>query len=463
MRKVVWGVLSTAKIGRDRVLPGMMKSDLLEIRAIASRDEARARAPPTRSAFRKAYGSYEALLADPEIEAIYNPLPNHLHVPLTLQAAAAGKHVLCEKPIALTADEALALRAAAGKVLIAEAFMVRFHPQWLRARELVREGRIGTLRAVQMFFGYNNVDPANVRNQADIGGGGLYDIGCYAIVAGRFFFEAEPTRGDRARRSRPDVPHRPPHQRRWSISATAAGSTSPCRRRSRRTSGCSSAARKGRIEIPDPGQRAAGRADPHSRSTTAARSTAPASRPRRCPPSDQYQLQGEAFSRAVRGEIALPYGVDDAIANMRVIDALFRSETSGRWEERRARLGCRAPRTPSGTRGCPRRSADRLSERTAVPTPAAVSTSSSSALGTPPSMMCTERTPSRTARTAAVTRGVMPPAITPSSSSACASPAVRIGASRPERSCTPSMFVIRISFSASSARASRPARRSELM
>ena len=134
-------------------------------------------------------------------------------MPLTLQAAAAGKHVLCEKPIALTARGGERLRAAAGKVLIVEAFMVRFHPQWLRARELVREGRIGTLRAVQMFFGYNNLDPANVRNRADIGGGGLYDIGCYAIVAGRYFFEAEPTRGIALDRSRSGVRHRSADQR----------------------------------------------------------------------------------------------------------------------------------------------------------------------------------------------------------------------------------------------------------
>ena len=130
MRKVIWGVISTAKIGRDRVLPGMKKSSLLEIRAIASRDDARARATADALGIPRAYGSYEALLADPEIEAVYNPLPNHLHVPLTLQAAAAGKHVLCEKPIALTAEEATALRATKGKALVAEAFMVRFHPQW---------------------------------------------------------------------------------------------------------------------------------------------------------------------------------------------------------------------------------------------------------------------------------------------------------------------------------------------
>src|SRR5258708_28117047 len=150
MKKVVWGVLSTAKIGLQRVLPGMQKSACCEIRAIASRSIDSARTAAGELGIPKAYGTYEELLADPEIEAVYNPLPNHLHVPLTLQAAAAGKHVLCEKPIALDAEEAAKLRAVAGKVLIMEAFMVRFHPQWLRVREHIRHGRIGTLRALQM-------------------------------------------------------------------------------------------------------------------------------------------------------------------------------------------------------------------------------------------------------------------------------------------------------------------------
>jgi predicted dehydrogenase len=330
MKPVVWGVLSTAKIGRERALPGMKKSSLLEIRAIASRDAGRARATADALGIPVAYGSYEALLADPEIEAVYNPLPNHLHVLLTLQAAAAGKHVLCEKPIALTAREAVALREAAGKVLIAEAFMVRFHPQWLRARELLREGRIGTLRAVQMFFGYNNLDPANVRNRADIGGGGLYDIGCYAILAGRFFFAAEPVRGialvdrdpafgtDRMTSALVDFGD----GRR--LDFTVSTQIAP----HQRLQLCGS---KGRIELPIPVNAPQGAAtriliDDCSSLEGAGIAT------ELLPPSDQYQLQGEAFSRAVRGEVALPYGVDDAIANMSVIDAQFRSERSGRWE-----------------------------------------------------------------------------------------------------------------------------------
>lgn len=330
MKKVVWGMLSTAKIGREKVLPGMMKSDLIEVRAIASRDAGRARAVADALGIARAYGSYEALLADPEIEAIYNPLPNPLHVPLTLQAAAAGKHVLCEKPIALSADEATALRAAAGKVRIAEAFMVRHHPQWQRARDLLRQGRIGTLRAVQMFFGYTNLDPANVRNRTDTGGGALYDIGCYAIVAGRFFLDAEPVRGvalvdrdpafgtDRLTSALVDFGD----GRR--LDFTVSTQIAPHQRLQLLGS-------KGRIELAIPINAPQGAAtriavdDCSSLDGTGIVVETIAA-------ADQYRLQGEAFSRAVRGACDLAWGVEDAIANMRVIDALFRSEQSGRWE-----------------------------------------------------------------------------------------------------------------------------------
>ena len=330
MKPVVWGVLGTAKIGRERVLPGMRKSPLVEIRAIASRDEARARATAAALGIPHAHGSYEALLADPGIEAVYNPLPNHLHVPLTLQAAAAGKHVLCEKPIALDAAEAEQLRAAAGKVLIAEAFMVRFHPKWLRARELVRAGRIGTLHVVQMFFGYRNLDPANVRNRADIGGGGLYDIGCYAIVAGRWFFGAEPVRAiahvDRDPAFRTDrltsglVDFGDGRR----LDFTVATQVAPHQR-------IELSGSNGRIEIPVPVNPAQGAATRlFVDDCTSLEGAGIVSET--LPPADQYELQGEAFSRAVRGTAPLQFGVDDAIANMRAIDALFRSERSGRWE-----------------------------------------------------------------------------------------------------------------------------------
>jgi predicted dehydrogenase len=330
MKKVVWGVISTAKIGLNRVLPGMKKSPWCDIRAVASRDDATARTSADSLGIPKHYGSYEALLADPEIEAVYNPLPNHLHVPMTLAAARAGKHVLCEKPIAMTADEAKLLSDAAGRVLIAEAFMVRFHPQWHRARELVRSGRIGTLRVVQMFFGYNNVDPNNVRNKADIGGGGLYDIGCYAIVAGRWFFEGEPSRGialvDRDPAFRTDrltsglCDFGDGRRLDFTVSTQIAPH--------QRIQLCGT---KGRIQIDIPvnapqGAKTKIHIDDCSSLDGSGIET------ETLPEADQYELQGTAFSRAVRGEIALPFGVDDAIANMRVIDALFRSEKSGAWE-----------------------------------------------------------------------------------------------------------------------------------
>jgi predicted dehydrogenase len=331
MKKVRWGVLSTAKIGLQRVLPGMQKSAYCDIRAIASRSAESARKAADRLGIPKAYGSYEELLADPEIEAIYNPLPNHLHVPLTLQAAAAGKHVLCEKPIALNAQEARQLQAAAGKVLIMEAFMVRFHPQWLRARELVRSGDIGTLRAVQFLFCYTNADPANIRNKADIGGGALYDIGCYPVTAGRFFFEAEPQRGIALIDRDPDF-----RTDRLTSALVDFGSgrhldftvSTQCTPY-QRVHLCGT---RGRIEIQIPVNA------PQGAKTTLfiddGTSLAGAGiRTEIFPECDQYMLQGEAFSRAVRGEISLPYGIENAIHGMRVIDALFRSEASCRWEE----------------------------------------------------------------------------------------------------------------------------------
>ena len=331
MKKVIWGVLSTAKIGTKKVLPGMLKSDMLEIRAIASRSAPAAREAAGALGIPKAYGSYEELIADPDIEAIYNPLPNHLHVPLTLQAAAAGKHVLCEKPIALNAKEAERLRAIPGKVLVMEAFMVRFHPQWLRARELVRQGQVGTLRVVQMLFSYFNEDPTNIRNMAAIGGGALYDIGCYPITAGRFFFEAEPSRGIA-------LVDRDPGFGTDRVTSALLDFGSGRHLDFTVSTQCSAYQRiqicgsKGRIEIQIPVNAPQG-AETKLFLDDGSALDGSAIRTETLPESDQYLLQGEAFSRAVRGEIELPYGIEDSIRSMRAIDALFRSEKSGRWEE----------------------------------------------------------------------------------------------------------------------------------
>ena len=330
MQPVRWGILSTAKIGRTKVVPGMMKSPLCDVVAVASRDEASARGMAEELGIAKAYGSYEALLADPEIEAIYNPLPNHLHVPMTLAAVAAGKHVLCEKPIAITADEAEQLKDAASRVLIAEGFMVRHHPQWHRARDVIRSGEIGEVRAIQIAFSYFNVDPANIRNKADIGGGGLLDIGCYAVVAGRYFFEAEPLRVvalmdrdpafgvDRTASALMDFGAG------RQLAFTVSTQSVPYQR-------VQILGTKGRVEIeipfnapPDVPTRIFVD-DGSQHGNRSARAIG-------FPVVDQYRLQGEAFSRAIRGEAPLGYGLEDALLNMRILDALRRSDASAAWE-----------------------------------------------------------------------------------------------------------------------------------
>src|SRR5579864_8455677 len=188
--KVRWGVLGAAKIATVKVIPAMQGGEWSEVVGIASRDLEKARRVASELGIPKAYGSYEELLADPSIEAVYNPLPNHMHVPWSIRAANAGKHVLCEKPIALSVAECRTLMDARDRtgVKIGEAFMVRTHPQWLRAREIVRSGDIGELRAIMSAFSYFNADPKNIRNIPEYGGGGIMDIGCYPITMSRFLF-----------------------------------------------------------------------------------------------------------------------------------------------------------------------------------------------------------------------------------------------------------------------------------
>src|SRR6202040_1758426 len=195
-KKVAWGVLGVANIAMKKVLPAMQRGEWCQIAAIASRDLKKAEQAAQQLGIGKAFGSYEELLADTEIEAVYNPLPNHLHVPWSIKAAEAGKHVLCEKPLSLTVAEArtlLAVRERSG-VKIGEAFMVKTHPQWLRTRELIHKGVIGELRAIVGAFSYFNRDPENVRNKVEWGGGGMMDIGCYPITTSRFIFGEEPAR-----------------------------------------------------------------------------------------------------------------------------------------------------------------------------------------------------------------------------------------------------------------------------
>lgn len=325
---VRWGILSTAKIAREKIIPALRESSSNhEIVAIASRTPESARAAADKFGIPVAHGSYEALINDPAVEAIYNPLPNHLHVPLTLAAARAGKHVLCEKPFAMNAAELEVLRPFATQVHLREAFMVRHHPQWHAVREHVRQGEIGVLRYMQVPFSYFNDDPANIRNLPNIGGGAIYDIGCYAIVAGRWFFEADPQRVVAMTDIDPA----------FQTDRLASGLVDfGAGRQLAFTVGTQSARYQrvqlvgtlGRIEMELPFNAIEGGM---SRYLIQAAGSAEL-RAVTVPAANQYALQCDAFAHAVRHEAPSAAGLDDAATNMRVIDAVLASAKSGRVE-----------------------------------------------------------------------------------------------------------------------------------
>jgi predicted dehydrogenase len=328
--KVRWGVLGVAKIATQKVIPAMQRGAWSEVVGIASRDRAKARRAAADLKIPKAYGSYEELLADPEIEAVYNPLPNHLHVPWSIRAAEAGKHVLCEKPIALSVVECRTLMEARDRtrVKMGEAFMVRTHPQWLRAREIARSGQIGELRAVLASFSYFNRDPANVRNVADWGGGALFDIGCYPIQISRFLFGQEPVRvvgrlerdpefaTDRLTSAILDFPA-------GQCVFTCSTQLVPYQR-------VQIFGTKGRVEVEIPFN-----APPDRPCRIFADSGADlfgsSIKTEEFATCDQYTIQGDAFSRAVRQGGEVPTPLEDSLGNMHVIEALFRSARENGW------------------------------------------------------------------------------------------------------------------------------------
>jgi predicted dehydrogenase len=331
-KKVKWGVLGAASIAVRKVIPGMQKGEWSEVTAIASRDLKKAQAAASALKIDKAYGSYEELLADPEIEAVYNPLPNHLHVPWSIKAAEAGKHVLCEKPIALNAPEAktlLATRDRAG-VKIGEAFMVKTHPQWLRARQIIRDGRIGELRAIVGVFSYFNRDPKNVRHKPEWGGGGLLDIGSYPITMSRFMFGGEPLRVSGVLERDPEFGT--DRLASGILEFRAGQSVFSCGTQMVPYQRMQFLGSKGRIEIEIPFN------SPIDKPTRILVDDGTdvggaGIRAETIPACDQYTVQGDAFSRAIRENSDVPVPLEDAIANMAVIDAVFRSAESGRWEK----------------------------------------------------------------------------------------------------------------------------------
>jgi predicted dehydrogenase len=330
-KKLRFGVLSTARINR-KVVPAMQRGEWTTVTAIASRDLAKARAAAAELGIAKAYGSYEELLKDPEIDAIYNPLPNQLHIPLSIAAAEAGKHVLCEKPLSMTVAEARALVAARDRtgVRMAEAFMIRSAYQWLRLRALLAEGRIGELRAVTAFFSYFNTDPKNIRNRVETGGGAVYDIGCYCIQAARTGFGAEPTRVVATLERDPELGTDRLASAILEFSSGHAIFT--CSTQLIAYQRAHFIGTRGRIEIEIP-------------------FNAPTDRPNRMfidatgdlsfngittetfPASDQYTLQGDAFAKAVFENTEVPVPLEDSLGNMAVIEAIFRSAESGQWEK----------------------------------------------------------------------------------------------------------------------------------
>jgi predicted dehydrogenase len=320
-----WGILSTALIATQKLIPALKRCAGVEVSAIASRNLARARQIAAEHDIACAHGSYEALLADAEVDVVYNPLPNPLHVPLTLAAMRAGKHVLCEKPMAMNAAELEVLRPFVTQVHLQEAFMVRHHPQWLAVRDHLRAGLIGELRYAQMPFSYYNADPGNIRNRADLGGGAIYDIGCYIVAAGRWFFGAEPQR----------VAATIAHDPALGTDRCASGVLDFGDDRQMTFTVATQAARwqwlalvgtAGRIEIEVPVNAPAERPCRHLVAN------ADGERWITLPPVDQYQLQVEHFSHRVRTQRPDASGLDDARAQARVIDALFAAAASGRFE-----------------------------------------------------------------------------------------------------------------------------------
>ncbi len=326
MSKIRWGVLSTAKIGTEKVIPAMQQGQYSTVTAIASRNHSRAVAASRRLGIDKAYGSYEELLADPDIDAIYNPLPNHLHVPWSIKALEAGKHVLCEKPIGLTSEEGQTL-VDAGKnyphLKLMEAFMYRHHPQWQTAKRIVQEGGIGELRTVQTLFSYFNDDPGNIRNMADIGGGGLMDIGCYAISVPRFIFEAEPARVsglvefdptfnvDRLASAMLDFG-------RGTATFTCSTQIAPYQR-------VNIVGTTGRVEVEIPFNA------PPDRPCKIWHQSGDSIKEIVFDIVDQYTVQGDLFSQAILNDTPVPTPIEDAVANMKVIERVFESAKSGGW------------------------------------------------------------------------------------------------------------------------------------
>lgn len=326
MTKVRWGILSTAKIAREKVIPAMQGGLFCDVQAIASRNKDQALAVSLNLNIPKAYGSYEDLLQDPEIDAIYIPLPNNMHLEWTLKAIQAGKHVLCEKPVTCTVSEArqlLEITRQRPGLKVMEAFMYRFHPQWQHAKKLVAEGKIGILKTIQSFFSYYNVDPNNIRNNPDAGGGGLMDIGCYCISLSRFIFDQEPQRVLGTIEYDPVL--KTDRMASGMLDFSTGTATFTCSTQLVPYQRVNIFGTEARIEIEIP-------------------FNAPPDKPTRLwvhsktgteevtfDAVDQYTIQCDLFSKAIIDNTAVPTVPEDAFHNMTIIESLVESAQGNKW------------------------------------------------------------------------------------------------------------------------------------
>ena len=333
MARLKWGVLGTSNFARNKMIPALQQSQHVEVFAIASRSLPRAEAVAAQFGIAKAYGTYRELLADKDIDVVYNPLPNHLHVPWSIRALESRKHVLCEKPIGLSAAEAQQLLEASQRhqgLKVMEAFMYRMHPQWERTKQIIDDGGVGELRTLHSFFSYFNADGGNIRNQPDAGGGGLMDIGCYLIVTSRMLFGEDPLRAAAA------IVRDPASGVDTLTSMTlefpSGHAIGTCGIRTARHQRVQMLGSAGRLEVETP-------------------FSAPPDRPLRLllddgtnpygagrevieiPPCNPYRVQGDAFARAVRSGAPAPYPLEMSVVNMRIIEAVVRSGAKGGWEQ----------------------------------------------------------------------------------------------------------------------------------
>lgn len=327
MRRVRWGILSTAAIGTGKVIPAMQRAEHAEVAAIASRRIERARGVAKELGIATTYGSYEELLADRQIDAVYIPLPNHLHVQWSIRALEAGKHVLCEKPIGLSVAEAEQL-AAAGRahpeLKLMEAFMYRHHPQWVKTKDLVDSGAIGTLKAIEAVFAYNNTNPADIRNQAEAGGGGLMDIGCYPISVARFLFGSEPKRVAASIEFDQTFKTDSYGAVVMEFEGGTAGFTYSTQAEPHQRVNVMGTA--GRVEVMIPFNA------PPDRPCVIKLSREGAEETIELPTTDQYTVQGELMSLAILNDEPVPAPIEDAVANMRVIERCFASARDRDWK-----------------------------------------------------------------------------------------------------------------------------------